>query len=288
MSSGTFGFKGLKDRALEIPAGVTTALSVDVSPSGRARLRYNDIAKQLEQSVDGGAYTPLGGTGAGPWDQVGTNVYPDSTSWNVIVGATSTSGSEKLRVVGDTLSEGSISVLNDNINMLGIAESTIGGGAKAPDTQAGKRINYNAGEGGNSDGVSAGGVGGSIQISAARGGNSDPSVGIAGAGGTVTVTGGDGGPDLGAGGAPGGNIVLRGGTGSGGQSDGYIEIGDQNTTYVRICSAVNRLGFFGSAPAVKQNVVGALSAVTDANAKAVLTSVILALATLGLVNDNTT
>ena len=62
MSGGTFGFEGFKNRALELPAGVTSALAVDISPGGRARLRYNDVAKQLEQSIDGGAYTPLGGT----------------------------------------------------------------------------------------------------------------------------------------------------------------------------------------------------------------------------------
>lgn len=118
MGSGTFGFKGFKDRALEIPAGVTSAISVAVAPGGRARLRYNDVAKQLEQSIDGGAYTPLGGTGAGPWDQVGTDVFPDSTGWNVIIGAATVAGSEKLRVVGgDARLEGGLSVTGGAIDL---------------------------------------------------------------------------------------------------------------------------------------------------------------------------
>jgi hypothetical protein len=109
MSDGTFGFRGFKNRAFEIPAGVTSAFSVDISPGGRARLRYNDVAKQLEQSIDGGAYTPLGGTGA-PWDQVGTDVFPDSTGWNVAIGAATVSGTEKLRVVGDSSGLGGIRI----------------------------------------------------------------------------------------------------------------------------------------------------------------------------------
>jgi hypothetical protein len=113
MASGTFGFKGFKDRALELPAGVTSAIAVDVSPSGRARLRYNDVAKQLEQSIDGGAYTPLGGTGAGPWDQVGTDVFPDSTGWNVTIGGSAVVGTERLRVVGTDSGLGGIRIEAD-------------------------------------------------------------------------------------------------------------------------------------------------------------------------------
>ena len=48
------------------------------------------------------------------------------------------------------------------------------------------------------------------------------------------------------------------------------------------------LGFFGGPPNAKQNITGALSAVTDSNAKAVLTSIIAALGQYTLVNNNTT
>jgi hypothetical protein len=47
-------------------------------------------------------------------------------------------------------------------------------------------------------------------------------------------------------------------------------------------------GFFGTAPAAKQAVTGALSSVLDAPAKAVLTSIIAALAAYGLATNSTT
>jgi len=48
------------------------------------------------------------------------------------------------------------------------------------------------------------------------------------------------------------------------------------------------LGFFGTSPTTRPAITGALSAVTDANAKAVLTSIINALTALGLVTNGTT
>jgi hypothetical protein len=50
----------------------------------------------------------------------------------------------------------------------------------------------------------------------------------------------------------------------------------------------NALGFFAHAAVSKQVVVGALSAITDANAKAVLLSLIDALAAYGLITNSTT
>jgi hypothetical protein len=145
MSDGTFGFRGFKNRAFEIPAGVTSAFSVDISPGGRARLRYNDVAKQLEQSIDGGAYTPLGGTGAGPWDQVGTDVFPDSTGWNVTIGAATVVGSEKLRVVGGAARlEGGLTVAGGYIDL----DPT---GAFALDMDAGAPVDVTLGGGSGSD-----------------------------------------------------------------------------------------------------------------------------------------
>jgi hypothetical protein len=51
---------------------------------------------------------------------------------------------------------------------------------------------------------------------------------------------------------------------------------------------MSALGFFGTAKVAQQTVTGALSAVTDTNAKAVLTSLIDALSAYGLVVDGTT
>jgi len=50
----------------------------------------------------------------------------------------------------------------------------------------------------------------------------------------------------------------------------------------------NELGFFAAAAVGKQTITGALSAVTDTNAKAVLTSIISALSAYGLVHNGTT
>jgi hypothetical protein len=141
MSGGTFGFKGFKDRALELPAGVTSALAVAVSPGGRARIRYNDVAKQLEQSIDGGAYTPLGGTGAGPWDQVGTDVFPDSTGWNVTIGAAAVVGTERLRVVGTDTGLGGIRIESNSAFPSCFLEMNEGDGASVSSADEG-RLRY--------------------------------------------------------------------------------------------------------------------------------------------------
>lgn len=62
MGLSDWGWKGLKQRALEFPAGLLAA----VSPLGRARLRYNDNTNELEVSYNGAPYVPIGGvSGAG-------------------------------------------------------------------------------------------------------------------------------------------------------------------------------------------------------------------------------
>ncbi len=53
-------------------------------------------------------------------------------------------------------------------------------------------------------------------------------------------------------------------------------------------STSDTIGFFGTAGVVQQLITGALSAVTDANAKAVLTSIVNALNALGLALNGTT
>lgn len=55
MSFGSWGFKGQDERGLEFPEGE----GVSAAPADRARIRYNNEAKQLEASIDGGAYSPL-------------------------------------------------------------------------------------------------------------------------------------------------------------------------------------------------------------------------------------
>lgn len=61
MSFGSTGVKGNgRGRAIELPDGA----EADVSPEGRARVRYNDDTGQIEASLDGSVYVPLGGGGA--------------------------------------------------------------------------------------------------------------------------------------------------------------------------------------------------------------------------------
>jgi hypothetical protein len=64
------------------------------------------------------------------------------------------------------------------------------------------------------------------------------------------------------------------------------------TGAVNIGGALNHdgstAGFFGTAPATKQAVTGALSTVADAPAKAVLTSILAALVAYGLITNSTT
>lgn len=58
--------------------------------------------------------------------------------------------------------------------------------------------------------------------------------------------------------------------------------------YSNILCTPTELAFFGGGKVAKQTVVGPLSTVTDASAKAVLTSIIEALASYGLIADETT
>lgn len=58
--------------------------------------------------------------------------------------------------------------------------------------------------------------------------------------------------------------------------------------YGNILCTPTKLGFFATDKVVQQEVTGALSGVTDADAKAVLTSIIAALTNYGLITDGTT
>jgi hypothetical protein len=87
----------------------------------------------------------LGGTGAGPWDQVGTDVFPDSTGWNVTIGAAAVVGSEKLRVVGGTAR------LEDGLTVAGGYIDLDPTGAFALDMDAGAPVNVTLGGGAGSD-----------------------------------------------------------------------------------------------------------------------------------------
>lgn len=69
----TWGFKGEGDRGLELPAGSL----VGPSPEDRARIRYNERNRLLEQSTDGAPYSPLVGSGGDPALLSAPDVYVD-------------------------------------------------------------------------------------------------------------------------------------------------------------------------------------------------------------------
>jgi hypothetical protein len=97
-----WGFKGNANRALELPAGQST----DVSPGGRARIRFNETLGRLEESIDGAAYVPVGsGAIGGGWTDEGTTVRLTTVTDGVAVGAAAMSGTEKIRIVGGALFE---------------------------------------------------------------------------------------------------------------------------------------------------------------------------------------
>lgn len=92
----TWGFKGFKDLALELPAGQLTT----VAPPDRARIRYNSSLGVLEFSIAGAAYVPIAAGGASPWTATGTVVRLVTVSDTVAIGAAAMVGGEKMRLVG--------------------------------------------------------------------------------------------------------------------------------------------------------------------------------------------
>jgi hypothetical protein len=70
--------------------------------------------------------------------------------------------------------------------------------------------------------------------------------------------------------------------------DAATDVQIQNGGVARITANATGIGFFNATPIAKPSITGALSSVTDANAKAVLTSIITAQANLGLATNSTT
>lgn len=98
----TWGWLGKFKRSIEFPDGSGVA----VSPAGRGRMRYNDIAKQFEISEDGGGWSPIGEVGEGGWTDDGTIVRLTTVSDIVGMGSAVQVGSEKVRITGDGTNDG--------------------------------------------------------------------------------------------------------------------------------------------------------------------------------------
>ena len=173
------------------------------------------------------------------------------------------------------------------------------GGSGTTSGGGGGAIAFNGGAG------AVTGTGASISLTPGKGGPGTVAAGVAAVGGTTSINGGAGGngaitnggggnvliyagaTGTGAGsGGTAGSVLLRPGTPGGGTA-GYVAV--QTAAGInQIQANLTGLGFFAATPVAKPTVTGTLSAVTDANAKAVLTSLITALANLGLVTNSTT
>ena len=137
-----------------------------------------------------------------------------------------------------------------------------------------------------SDGANATGNaynGGALEVSAGSGGTST-SAGNGGSGADLTLLGGDGGAAS-AGeftDGAGGDATIDAGAGAGSASDGDVYVGPTNAFAVHLGKSGGRVGFYGTTPAVIQDITG------SKGANAALTSLLTALATLGLITDSTT
>lgn len=229
-----------------------------------------------------------------------------------------------VQFVGDIEPVGDISYPHGN-HLLGIKDApaaTIGGNmtidaGKGGDNAAGigavgGDVNIDGGAGGDTTTVTAGGVGGAVYVGGGTGGNISAGSGNGGAGGATQLQAGTGGQGaLGANAGSGGDALIDGGSGgtaTGGGSaglggnviinagpagsplvaDGRIDIGVTTGTGVTIGRAGGQIGFYGGPVASRPNITGALTLVADANAKAVLTSIIAAFTAVNLATDGTT
>lgn len=82
--SGDWGFEGGGRRVFELPNVDTPEPDQDLAPPGRIRLRVNTPSRQLEQSVDGDPWEPLGtgSSASGPLSQSDFYIDPVSGSDN--------------------------------------------------------------------------------------------------------------------------------------------------------------------------------------------------------------
>jgi hypothetical protein len=197
------------------------------------------------QYYDGTSWTPFAsGSGSG-WTDDGTVVRLTTATDNVAIGVATMSGSEKLRVVGDSSLQGDIDFETGATRAVSVKT--------AASEAAGNALSVAAGAGGASAGSAAGGVGGAASVSGGKGGDTDGTLaggaggaasvsggvggagGIAtlgGVGGAVTVSGGTGGPSGGGGAGAGGALNVLGGVGGGGAADGALNLGTSQTSVI--------------------------------------------------------
>jgi predicted transcriptional regulator len=87
-------------------------------------------------------------------------------------------------------------------------------------------------------------------------------------------------------------VVLSGPNGVIAQTDDATHVLAVSESGVNIDGNIktqgSKAGFFGATPVTKQTVTGLVNSISDANAKIVIKSILLALKTEGLITDGTT
>lgn len=231
--------------------------SAPVSALNEGRFRYNPTLSRLEFSENTGAWTPFG-TGTGFWSRTGTVVHPTTITDDVAVGVTSTVGSERFRVLGDSRLEGYLDFAPGaarRVSVLQAANDTAGDGqtvnAGKGGTEtlgvavAGGQIVVEGGAGGDTTTAAlAAGTGGAGNYLGGAGGTATGAAAVGGAGGSAFLQGGSGGSGPGGTGA-GGTASVRGGVGS---TNGNVNIGDSSTALIAIGNGVDNppVTFFGT------------------------------------------
>ena len=108
----TFGWQGGGKRGLEFPDGAPVAGPfVGLSPEGRGRIRYNKALNRFEKSLSGADWEALvAAPGVSVWMEAAGVVSLVTTTNDVVVGPGTIVGSERLRVVGESLLDGDVTV----------------------------------------------------------------------------------------------------------------------------------------------------------------------------------
>jgi hypothetical protein len=118
-----WGWQGLKRRALEFVAGQSIS---EVSPPNRARIRYNDVSKGLEASIDGSAYGSLAAASSSVWLAQPTWYVDEINGNDGNDGATPATALATLYEYVRRIGTGTVSVTISTLNILG--DITLNGG----------------------------------------------------------------------------------------------------------------------------------------------------------------
>jgi hypothetical protein len=208
-----------------------------VSLASHGRIRYNESTNKFQYSEDGNAWADCFGGGGGAWTSLAGALYPTTGTDDVIIGGTATVGTERLRVVGDSLFDGNLEwnagypttrylrPVNTPADTNGTWIGIYAGDGEFGFLNDGGNINIVAGRGGD-DSSWDGAEGGDTNIYAGTGGDTTNATRPGGFGGNINIVGGYGGDASGTGdGGDGGDAWVTGGvgklpSGSGDRGDG--------------------------------------------------------------------